>query len=461
MSSVICLTCRNNFATKACLCTFPLPISCNQCFDKHISKSTLANHRTIPIEDSIKITSQQDLHEIKLRLVNIDEAENVLKGNMMTLEQCKTSIEEQFAMLIYDINAIKEQHLNILRQINLSIEGAILEAVGLARKHAIDSQWDSSVDNPLARKVWEFQVRDQSSVLTLFEYEVTRPPISLEKLIQVKMIGRTSLPTLPDKPVLSLIADQYLHRFDTSTQQWTGNVQLTGDLSSWTFSWDSALAHFSDNIHVLVTGGGNPLTNSVYKVNVMDGKVTELAHMRSSRSGHGLTQLRDLFYVFGGAGARRSAERFSPSEGAGSWDNLGNMNGSHQWLTTCTYKDEVYICGGDSELVEKFSPATGLFTVVEFKLLDAWAESSLSIGIIGAEVVFLSSSMIKKWNVEDNSSIDKKLVRPLRSAWSCMTPISNGGEKIYLPSQESKHVKCVNLITGRVEEFKAPQMEGD
>jgi len=459
-SSVICSVCSKDFAVLGCCCVFPVPLICakQECLTQHHNKTPKAAHNELPVHEVMRITQREDLHRLKVRFVNIDEGKGMLERNLKAVEECKESVKEHFASLKAELDDIEQDYRQILNGYYSQITEAIHNAVKDAKTLVFESEWPANLDNPLAKVVWEYGTGPSSPDLELFNWNVSRPSVALKGLVTVQMYSKRFTAYLPDKPKLALVLNRCLHELDTRTRKWS-SVRLQGEgLTNFKHSWDSVSAYFEDNIRLLCTGGSSPTNNNTYAIEILTGKVTEKNRMRYSRCGHGMSQYNGKFYVFGGSGAKRTAEKYEPEED--SWTTLSNMRIGHQWFTTCIHHDKIYLCGGDSPVIEYFTPSTEEFTEASLRLEGVMAEASFSIASVGEDIVFISQRNLRLWSPDSPvlNMTDRPFVKALKSVWSCMTPVSDGSMMVFMPSHEGKYVKCFNLNTLAYVELGVPEL---
>lgn len=457
-STVICVGCQKQFAEFCCCCSYPLPRLCSSCVEQHRNKLKQVLHIELPIQCARNIESEEEQLRINHKFRNISGAEEMLKVNLRKVEDCKEKVRSEFGGLIRELQYLQEDYLTALNVCSVEITDTIHDAVKVAKEHALDPLWPESVSHPLAKLIWEFQLGASCSSAALFTSKVTRPPVDLKSLIQLTTHCKTVSKDLPQRSVLALVVDNCLHELNTATRKWSSTLLKDQANTRFRPSWDSVFAYYSDNSHLLCTGGSSPLSNAVYTLESAAGTVLSNCSMLSRRCGHGLTQYKGKFYAFGGFGAGCNAEKFSPEEDE--WTSIGKMRGEHQYFTSCLYMDKIYLCGGNSAIVEFFDPETQSFTeITTFHLEGPFADSSCSVTLMGDDLILLSPRQICCWKVADNSMVEQDLPRALQSEWANMAPVSDGVQLVFLPNAEEKLVKVINLLSlDCVETLRAPEV---
>ena len=452
-NSQVCNMCNKDFATYGCCCTFPVPVFCQkaECINSHHTKNPKASHNEIPLDGVARVT-QENLRDLKVKFVNIEEGKDRLENNLKAVEACKASVKEYFVCVRGDLDDIEQTYLRMLDGYYGQIMEAIHNAVKDARAMVFEPEWPADLVNPLAKMVWEYGSAPSSpDLVELFQWDVSRPDVDLKGLVNVQMYSKRF-------SKLALVVNHCLHEFDTQKQKWS-SVRLQGVTpANFKVAWDSVSAYYADNLRLLCTGGSTPMTNTSYEIEVMTGKVTEKGRMRYSRSGHGMCQYQGKFYVFGGNGAKRMAEKYEPEED--NWLSLPNMAVGHHWFTTCIHNNQIYLCGGNSAVVEIFSPATEEYIPTSLQLEGNWAEASFSIASVGEDIAFISPRGLLLWTPDrpEGNLANKPFAKALESVWSCMTPVSDGVRLIFLPDQKEKCVKCFDLITLRCKDISVPEL---
>jgi hypothetical protein len=458
--TVVCFVCKRDFAVYGCCCDFPVPLLCNkpECIAAHHSKFPKAAHNEISLQDSQSVTGREDLLRLKHRFVNIEEGKEMLERNLREIDQCRQGVKEHFDQVRADLVDVEQMYMQMLDGYYTQIMDAIHNAVIEARALVSVPEWPADQPNPLAKVVWEYGTVPSSSAMELFAWSASRPAVALKGLVNVQMYSKRFSTYLPDTPKLALIANRCLHEFNANSRKWSG-VKLSGDgLANFRHSSDSVHAYYADNLRLLCTGGSSPMTNNAYTIDVITGAITERSRMRFSRASHGMSQYNGKFYVFGGTGAKRTSEKYDPEED--SWSSMPNMKIGHHWFTTCIHHNKIYLCGGDSPVIEYFTPETEEFTEVNLRLEGELAAASFSIASVGEDIAFISAKNLRLWTPESEvlNLKDKAYPKTLKSVWSCMTPVSDGFRYVFMVSQEAKCVKCFDLNTMGFTEFQAPEL---
>ena len=426
---------------------------------QHVSKNAKASHYDIPIDDVMRIADSETLRKLKIKFLNVEEGRGMLEKNLKRVDDCKELVKEQFAYLRHELDDLERDYNHMLGQYHAQICEAISVAARDAKTLIFETQWPPTQTDLLARFIWEYGMEGAKPEIELFSGKVERAFVDLKSIIRVQMHSRSFKTSFPDRPKLALISEKCLYEYDVQKTNWSG-VRLQGEaVATCKLAWDTALAYYSDNLRLLCVGGSSPLTNNTYTVDVCTGNLTENSHMRSCRSGHGLSQYNGKFYAFGGFGGKNTGEKFDPE--VNEWSPLGKMRGGHQWFTTCIYKDKIYICGGDSPIIEYFDPLTEEFTeVTSHRLTDAFADASYSVAATGSDMVLVSARFMRIWNTESEvlSVSDKTFKKPFRAVWSCMSPIFDG-VNMFMPSQDGKKITKLTLNGLVFTEIEAKKLE--
>jgi len=107
------------------------------------------------------------------------------------------------------------------------------------------------------------------------------------------------------------------------------------------------------------------------------GKVEALPHTRHGRGYTGLVAFEGLIYVFGGwnpsscnayiAQSVRSAERMHPKVHT-EWTEIPPMSAGHSCFNPLSWLDSLFLCGGNTNAIEQFHPATLTYTLLAWRL---------------------------------------------------------------------------------------------
>lgn len=458
--TVVCFVCKRDFATHGCCCDFPVPLLCNkpECEAAHHSKFPKAAHNEISLQISQSVTGREDLLRLKHRFVNIEEGKEMLERNLKEIDQCRQNVKEHFDQVKADLSEVEQMYYQMLDGYYIKINDAIHKAVIEARALVSVLEWPADQQNYLAKVVWEYGTGPSSSDLELFNGEVSRPNVALKGLVNVQMYSKRFGAYLPDTPKLALIANRCLHEFNANSRKWS-SVRLQGEgLANFQHASDSAHAYYADNLRLLCTGGSSPMTNTAYTIDMITGAITERSRMRFTRSSHGMSQYNGKFYVFGGTGARRTSEKYDPEEDY--WSSMPNMKIGHHWFTTCIHRNKIYLCGGDSPIIEYFTPETEEFTEVNLRLEGDLAAATLSVTSVGEDIALISCKSLRLWTPDSEvlNLRDKTFPKTPKSVWSCMTPVSDGFRYVYMVTQEARCVRCFDLNKTAFTEFTAPEL---
>lgn len=122
---------------------------------------------------------------------------------------------------------------------------------------------------------------------------------------------------------------------------------------------------------LLICGGGSPIVDNAYSIDLDSGVVTELAKMKLAKRSHAAYKYCGFVYVFGGFQGREldSIEKYSIS--GDFWELLpGHLEFPMEGFVPARYRDNIYLVGAYH--IEVFNTHTETCTLFPLSLPKIW-----------------------------------------------------------------------------------------
>lgn len=193
---------------------------------------------------------------------------------------------------------------------------------------------------------------------------------------------------------VAVVRTHFLQVFNCVSETWAHRVQLSAPIQTDDTSVVIALPDSS-----LFVSGGNAISDAwgaAYRV-TLAGEPTKLSNLLSPRGHHGAIAFQGAIFVFGGryyGELLNDAEKLDLS-GSGSWQRLPYMPTERAFFQPCASSHLIFLCGGGSNIVESFDPASQVYTQLPLVLpessrnhLSVWSDNCL---------VVVSQTSVVRW----------------------------------------------------------------
>ena len=178
---------------------------------------------------------------------------------------------------------------------------------------------------------------------------------------------------------------------------------------------------------LLICGGGDPIGNNAYSIDLDSGLVTTLANMKLARRSHAAYKYRSSVYVFGGKLQQElaSIEKYSIREER--WTLLPNyLIEAMEAFVPARYRDNIYLVG--AVYIEVFNLHTETCTRFPLSLPQVWYYCLPFITNEGEIVIVQKGKILSCSVVNPQPAFSQKDVALIGSAnyWTTGTPVKCG-----------------------------------
>ena len=227
---------------------------------------------------------------------------------------------------------------------------------------------------------------------------------------------------------VAVVKSHFLQVFNCTTEAWAERVQLSVPIQT---DDTSVVAMLPDGS--LFVSGGNAVSDAwgaAYHV-TLAGQASRLSNLLSPRGHHGVIAFQGSIFVFGGryyGELLNDVEKLDlaaiTSQEPISWQRLPYMPTERAFFQPCVSASLIFLCGGGSNLVESFDPASQVYTQLPLVLPES-TRNHLAVWKDGA-LVIISQTSIVRWT--DAAEVRKHEV--WLDVWGNFGAV-NAGEMVY------------------------------
>ena len=201
----------------------------------------------------------------------------------------------------------------------------------------------------------------------------------------------------------------YLYNFSDFTAGFIWNNKLiisplSIEITNAEYDWSSKIL-LLDNNKILITGGGNPLTNECFELNFKSQVLRKISPLKSSRYWHTNSWINNMPAVIGGFNktcAMKSVEIYNGHN----WTEINSLNQPRYFATAVACFKATWIVGGENvnklDSIEKFE--NNSWTLINVKLFNP----ARTIGVICLEnnILMFGGKLDNKQKIFNNYFFD-------------------------------------------------------
>lgn len=299
--------------------------------------------------------------------------------NFEAIDACRKLLKDNYELLKSQVDELLTTELKLLAEVEQCLREEICTAMDNIQAHIVDRTYVPNTD--ITRAVFEYRDLEDSESLKFFDFDKLAVGMENEPKLGVKWecrLTRDRRLNLIWREV-GLITIIYLRSscmiWYTPVSRQSKKVMLGGTIPNLTYAiW---LSLPSGNV---LTFGFNPegCTGSKEVLEVSQtGKIAFYPNLLYPRYGPAGIYYDGWVYCFGGKHNSPLAicEKSSLSDKI--WTSMPNMAVARHYFNAHAYKGLIYLIGGNTVENEVYSPASGAFSSLTFKLIESSCTMSI------------------------------------------------------------------------------------
>jgi len=398
-TDVYCYKC-NRQTTKFCICEDTLPNVCDHCEAEH--RQTEELHWLFPITIKFRMGTEESIEFLRNKVLYYMGARGKLKHNLEKIKRCKELVEKNFEKLNGNANPVlvqeKNREIANLEATREALSREIANGLREVKEHLLEEDFVS--DSGITKAIFQFHCLEDMDSLDFFTFKSTIVGVDSDAKLGVEWecrlredrkvnscwlkAGARLLPLLHTNNVCYLTPATLQKRI----------VKLSGNIPDpayaiWTFLPDGSLMA----VGFYSGAGGIGRVDTV--IIELTGTARRTCNLLSPRHSPGAICLGDWVYCFGGFNgvSLSSCEKYRLD--SDTWNTMKNMGSARHYFNLIEYGGFVYVCGGNTVDCEVFTPTTGEFAYLDFKLSES---SDTATFLYEQEIIILTISGVTVYN---------------------------------------------------------------